>query len=250
METPTSHIKKTGRRKRLTPQTIRDNEKLNLRIKRNQERIQLLDNHLSNADGRKMKMSELLSIATFMSQISKTKIDRIAKRNRNGLLCWINENFDSLFDYISSNTTLNRYNSVLKSIADILMMNKEDMKKEDELISKYNKGKNRNQVYDKDEDTNAENNYAVEVGCFNQKYNNYNFGQIDFNRRQRLNNREWIEDNEIIKKDSNGNQKITFDFDFLEKNLFAPNSIQLAPLIPRGCQQNVNVNSIVQLNNS
>ncbi|OHT00084.1 hypothetical protein TRFO_08034 [Tritrichomonas foetus] len=95
-EHPIVAIKRIGKRRKLTAQTIRDNEKLNNRILKNQSRIKVIDKQFVNSDGRKMKMADLLKIAVVISRYSHKKIDRIAKRNRMGLLCWISENFESL----------------------------------------------------------------------------------------------------------------------------------------------------------
>ena len=83
-----------GRRKKLTPQTIHDNEKLNLRMIENKQRLQIIDKKMINKNGKKMTMNELFDIAQTISKITNRKIDRLARRNRNGLLCWLAESCD------------------------------------------------------------------------------------------------------------------------------------------------------------
>lgn len=84
----------TGHRKKLTQQTIHDNEKLNIRMLENKNRLQIIDKKMINKKGKKMTMYELFDLAQTISNITKRKIDRLARRNRNGLLCWLAESID------------------------------------------------------------------------------------------------------------------------------------------------------------
>ena len=83
-----------GRRKKLTQQTIHDNERLNIRMLQNKPRLQIIDRKMVNKKGKKMTMYELYNLAQTISNVTNRKIDRLARRNRNGLLCWLAESID------------------------------------------------------------------------------------------------------------------------------------------------------------
>lgn len=100
-----------GRRKKLTQQTIHDNEKLNIRILENKQRLQIIDKKMVNKKGKKMTMFELYNLALTISQITKRKIDRLARRNRNGLLCWLAESIDIISNQDVMNEIKKRFES-------------------------------------------------------------------------------------------------------------------------------------------
>lgn len=98
------------RRKKLTQQTIHDNEKLNLRIIRNKTKLQLLDKKMVKNGGKKMNMAELYNIALTLGRIINRKVDRLARRNRKGLLCWLVESCDIIAcDQMSLQKRINNY---------------------------------------------------------------------------------------------------------------------------------------------
>lgn len=95
-------IKRTGKRGSLTGQTQRDTEKINSRIRMNQHEIPKVEMELLRYFSGRPIISELLTLASELVNGLEgelklnLKIDRLAKRNRDCLLCWFAEHWDLL----------------------------------------------------------------------------------------------------------------------------------------------------------
>ena len=89
---PTQSLKRNP-----SKQTIMEQEELNIRIKLNKERYDLVSNFLNRICGGKLHLKEAVSLATSLSQVIGCKLDRKAKRYKPGIICWFCENWERVF---------------------------------------------------------------------------------------------------------------------------------------------------------
>lgn len=100
MYMPKAKYHKTN--KRTTNQSIRDNEKMELRVHRLGNRIDMVSAKLEVMFGDKFTCSTLLTQAGQLAEALHLKIDRLARRYRKGILCWYTENWDRLEPLLSN----------------------------------------------------------------------------------------------------------------------------------------------------
>jgi hypothetical protein len=95
------HIQRTGKRRNVTEQTMRDGVRLGERINRNSASMKCVETFLDRVCG-KRTMSDLILIADdcTRSNSSVPSADRLARRNRAGLICWFCENWVLISDFL------------------------------------------------------------------------------------------------------------------------------------------------------
>ncbi|EAX90368.1 hypothetical protein TVAG_036800 [Trichomonas vaginalis G3] len=75
-------------------------EDINKRVLKAGENLNIVYSVLSNAIGVAFTNNELLSLANIVSNRLGIYIDRMAKRNKNALMCWFSENWMMIYPYI------------------------------------------------------------------------------------------------------------------------------------------------------
>ena len=88
---------------RTTEQSIKDHETLLKRIDRLGIKLNYVSAYLDKINCFHQTTNHLLSEATKYAAIINIKIDRLAKRNRQALLCWYTENWDSVLPLLPMN---------------------------------------------------------------------------------------------------------------------------------------------------
>lgn len=83
-----------------TPQCQRDYEKIQRRIKFNGEKVEYVASYIDRYFGSHVTSMMLISIANVITEKHKIKLDRLARRNRSALLCWMTENWDIIHPYL------------------------------------------------------------------------------------------------------------------------------------------------------
>jgi hypothetical protein len=91
---PVVHIQRTGKRRTVTGQTMRDTVRLRERIQRSALLMKSVESFLSRVCG-KRTMPDLMATAEECVRINLLiePPDRVAKRNRAGLICWFCEHW-------------------------------------------------------------------------------------------------------------------------------------------------------------
>ena len=88
--------------KRTTSQSIRDHEKVRLRIERAGSNLEKVISYLESIFGPHVTAYSLLKQAHLLSERLNLTIDRLAFRNRQALFCWFTENWDIIYNYLPS----------------------------------------------------------------------------------------------------------------------------------------------------
>ncbi|EAY02055.1 hypothetical protein TVAG_383580 [Trichomonas vaginalis G3] len=88
-----------------SPKNIRDHLQIFERIRENGIKMDFVSAYIDREFGTKVKYLSLLSIAGNLSKELDLKLDRLAKRNRNALLCWYAENWDKIQPHIKEQKT-------------------------------------------------------------------------------------------------------------------------------------------------
>lgn len=88
---------------RTTLQSIRDHKMLTQRIKKLGIKFDYVTAYLEHIHGIHNTVCQLLTQASIYSEIINIKIDRLAKRNKQALLCWYTENWDSVLPLLPLN---------------------------------------------------------------------------------------------------------------------------------------------------
>lgn len=81
------------KQKRNTTQSIRDNERTLARLKKNGFKIEYVTAYIDRQFGTHVSSANLLTFAHELCEKLSLKLDRIAKRNKNALICWYAENW-------------------------------------------------------------------------------------------------------------------------------------------------------------
>ncbi|EAY13254.1 hypothetical protein TVAG_463880 [Trichomonas vaginalis G3] len=84
-------------------QSIRDNEKVQKRVKFNGEKLDYVSNYIDKYFGAHVTIAILTSLAKIVMGKHKVKLDRLARRNRAALLCWYAENWDIIHPILKEN---------------------------------------------------------------------------------------------------------------------------------------------------
>lgn len=78
----------------------KDHQKIIQRIQVNGIKMDFVSEYIDRLIGIKVTYLSLLSFADYLSRNLEIKLDRLAKRNRNALLCWYAENWDRIQPHI------------------------------------------------------------------------------------------------------------------------------------------------------
>lgn len=76
-----------------SPRNMKDHLLIFERIKYNGIKMDFVSEYMDREFGTKVKYVHLLSMANNLSRMLDIRLDRLAKRNRNALLCWYAENW-------------------------------------------------------------------------------------------------------------------------------------------------------------
>lgn len=93
-------IPRSGKRRTLSQQTQKDQELTADRIRLNKERIDSILEKLVQLCGASPQKKDLLVLAREIQAESLIRLDRLAKRNRDCLICWFCENWRVISIYI------------------------------------------------------------------------------------------------------------------------------------------------------
>lgn len=80
---------------------MRDHEQIFQRIRLNGIKMDFVSAYIDREIGYRVTYLSLLSFAMWLTKRLDIKIDRLAKRNRNALLCWYAENWDTIQPHIN-----------------------------------------------------------------------------------------------------------------------------------------------------
>lgn len=89
-----------NKRKRNTAQSMRDHEKIQKRIQTNGVLPDYISVYLERYFQQRFTASTFLSIANNLISNLNLRIDRLAKRNRQALLCWFAENWNTIHPHL------------------------------------------------------------------------------------------------------------------------------------------------------
>lgn len=92
----------SNRHKRNTAQSMRDHEKIQKRLQSNGVMPDYISAFLEKTYGRYFTSASLLLLANNAVSKLNLSIDRLAKRNRQALLCWYAENWEKISPLISN----------------------------------------------------------------------------------------------------------------------------------------------------
>lgn len=104
---------------RTTSKSIRDNERLKKRIKKIGIKMDLVSAYFENIFGGHVTTLFLLNLAADLEKKIHVEVDRLARRNRQALLCWFAENWDKVKPIILEEKVqklLNQSNLITKDI--------------------------------------------------------------------------------------------------------------------------------------
>lgn len=117
--------------KRTTPQSERDYQKVRRRVTLNGSKIFVVSNFIDRYFGTHVTIAILMSLAKIIMQKHKLKLDRLARRNRQALLCWYAENWDIILPILKHKD----FSKKIKSMCDEnsrLKKKKKDKKEKDQ----------------------------------------------------------------------------------------------------------------------
>ena len=117
--------RKTRKIRLISEQSVKDHEELQTRMDMNGVKIDLVAAILEHMYGGRFTVEELLCLARKISKKINLKIDRLAHRNRSGLLCWFAENWNLIYPKLQ---TLSNFNTAIFS----------QVYQEEELKTNYN----------------------------------------------------------------------------------------------------------------
>ena len=92
--------------KRSTAQSIRDQERIKLRIFKLGAKYDLVKANLDNLFGPNATVYALLSHASIYAEKLNLHIDRLAQRYRQGLICWFTENWNAINNLLTQELSL------------------------------------------------------------------------------------------------------------------------------------------------
>lgn len=84
-----------------TKKSLRDHKKISLRVMKTGVKMDLVSECLDRANGSKVTYSNLLNFADKLSKKLWIKLDRLAKRNKDALLCWYAENWEFIRPHVA-----------------------------------------------------------------------------------------------------------------------------------------------------
>ncbi|EAX95265.1 hypothetical protein TVAG_149850 [Trichomonas vaginalis G3] len=80
---------------------LRDHDMITERVHNNGIKIDFVSEYIDRKFGLHVTTAPLLAFAAEMSNKYCIKLDRLAKRNRDALLCWYSENWDTVFPHLN-----------------------------------------------------------------------------------------------------------------------------------------------------
>lgn len=86
--------------KRTTSQSIRDHERVRIRVNNAGVQLGHVTEYLESLFGPHVTVYSLLKQANILSERLGLTIDRLATRNRSALFCWFTENWDQIYKYL------------------------------------------------------------------------------------------------------------------------------------------------------
>lgn len=89
-----------------TSQSIRDHERIHIRISKLGSKVTIVSAYLEGIYGQKITFSLLLTYANDISRKLNIRLDRLARRYRQGILCWFAENWSAIHPLIQSSDYL------------------------------------------------------------------------------------------------------------------------------------------------
>lgn len=101
--------------KRNTAQSMRDHEKIQKRLKSNGILPDFISVYLEKHFCNHFTSAELLSLANSFVYRCNLKIDRLAKRNRQALLCWFAENWNVIHPNLKLPDLISKYSAKYES---------------------------------------------------------------------------------------------------------------------------------------
>lgn len=99
---------------RTTPQSIKDNEQLQIRIQKVGMDLEFVATYLKQIFGIDVTASTLLKLAEQLCYQYSLCLDRQAKRNRKALLCWYCENWKLIQHSLPNINYNSRFNPVIQ----------------------------------------------------------------------------------------------------------------------------------------
>lgn len=81
-------------------------EDMMIRVKMNEGNLEIVKYTLINFFGGGFTNAELINIAVYISNGIGIKVDRMAKRNRDALLCWFSENWGLIYPILTKSKLL------------------------------------------------------------------------------------------------------------------------------------------------
>ncbi|EAX95530.1 hypothetical protein TVAG_126600 [Trichomonas vaginalis G3] len=129
----TRHVRKYKNR---SEKCQRDHKMIFERVKLNGIKMDFVSAYIDRIIGTKVTYLNLLSFAIDISSVLEIKLDRLAKRNRNALLCWYAENWERIQPHIQKLKTMKEYN--LKTQIDLSISNSPQNHQIDEKVDPTN----------------------------------------------------------------------------------------------------------------
>lgn len=92
--------RKIRKKKNISEQSIKDSYETEIRMEKNGVKIDLVEAVLENIYGKKYTVEQIRVLAMGIARKISKKLDRLAHRNKNALLCWFSENWDQVYPYL------------------------------------------------------------------------------------------------------------------------------------------------------
>ena len=89
-------IKRVGKRTELSDRAIHEQEQVNNRIKNAGSLFEIVTKELKNIFHKNLNFPELRNIADMAIKGTDLKVDRLSKRNKNAMICWFCENWETI----------------------------------------------------------------------------------------------------------------------------------------------------------
>lgn len=91
------NTRKIRKKRSISRKSYKDRNQINARIQNNGVKIDLVTEILETIYGGHFTVGTLLKYAQFVAHKNKIKIDRLAYRSRDALICWFVENWTIIF---------------------------------------------------------------------------------------------------------------------------------------------------------
>lgn len=99
--------RKSRKLRLLSKKSLKDHSLIEQRMQINGVKIDYVGAVLESIYGRRYTVEDMLCLARKIAKLNKFKIDRLAHRNRDALLCWYAENWEYVYPVLFNNGTQN-----------------------------------------------------------------------------------------------------------------------------------------------